>query len=187
MEPRTRRTELIRRAAKGDREAVDALLPEIYDELRGIAGGIFKEQGSPTLAPTAVVHEAYLRLVGAQGLDWQSRTHFLALAARSMRRVLADHHRRRKAAKRGGGWQRVTLSVADGGAPARDLDALAVDEALAELEEHDPRQARIVEHRFFGGLSNEEVAEAVGVSVPTVGREWRHARAWLLARLGEEP
>jgi len=165
------------------RDEVDALIPVVYDELKTIAARVLGPDGSASLAPTTIVHEAYLRLAHAGDPRWKDRAHFLALAARCMRQVIVDHQRGKGAAKRGGGWKRVTLSGAAGLSPEKELDALALEEALKELEGHDPRQARVVELKFFGGLQNDEAAEILGVATPTVEREWRHARAWLARRL----
>ena len=166
---------------RGDPGA-DEQFSALYDELRGIAARVLSKDRGNAIAPTSIVHEAYLRLSKSDGTPWSDRTHFLALAARCMRNVLVDHHRRAGAAKRGGDWQRVTLSgqAELGDAP---VDAIALEEALAELEGHDPRQARVVELRFFGGMTNDEVAAELDISRPTVEREWRHARAWLGRRL----
>ena len=180
---------MLRRLAAGEKEAVGELLPRVYDELRGLAVGLFHGRDrTPTLPPTALVHEAYLRMAGSAELACDGRTHFVALAAKVMRQVLIDHHRERRAKKRGGAWERVTLSGlpgagADGG--EGQLDFLALHEALEELAALDARQARIVELRFFGGLPMQGVADALGVSIKTVELDWRHARAWLTARLGE--
>jgi len=164
------------------REDVDGMLPVLYDELREIAARVLGRGGGGSIVPTSIVHEAYLRLARADDPRWKDRSHFLALAARCMRQVLVDHHRREGAAKRGGDWQRVTLSgrAELGGG---QLDAMALEELLDELERRDPRQARVVELRFFGGLTNDEIAAELDVSRPTVEREWRHARAWLGRRL----
>jgi RNA polymerase sigma factor (TIGR02999 family) len=179
--------DLIERAARGDREAVDALLPQLYEELRAQAARVMQRTDwNSTLAPTMLVHEAYLRLAERPPADWNGRTHFFALAARVMRQVLVDHARARGAAKRGGGWERVTLSFAQPAGAAATFDALELDEALAGLSGEDERQARIVELRFYAGLTVPEVAALLDVSVPTVEREWRHARAWLRRKLSEE-
>jgi len=165
------------------REEVDALIPVVYDELRTIAARVLGPDSPASLAPTTIVHEAYLRLAHAGDPRWKDRAHFLALAARCMRQVIVDHQRGKGARKRGGGWKRVTLSGAADLSPEREIDALALEEALRELEGNDPRQARVVELKFFGGLQNDEAAEILGVATPTVEREWRHARAWLARRL----
>jgi len=160
---------------------------EVYRELRAIAGNIFREQAAGhTLQPTALVHEAWLKLASSEGSPaWQSRSHFLAVASKAMRQILIDHHRRRSAHKRGGeGRERITLSGLAIGAATPEIDLLALEEALEKLAELDPRTARVVELRFFGGLTVEEIAEALGVGTTTVEGEWRHARAWLTRELG---
>ena len=175
----------LRRLAAGEEGAVDELLPRVYDELRGLAVGMFHVRNrDATLPPTALVHEAYMRLAGSDALDVAGRTHFVALAAKVMRQVLIDHHRERAAQKRGGGWDRVTLSGLPGLAEDKELDFLALHEALDDLATLDPRQAKIVELRFFGGLPMQEIADHLDVSIKTVEADWRHARAWLTARMG---
>lgn len=164
----------------------DALLEAVYDELRRLAGAyLARERSDHTLQPTALVHEAYAKLA-AQETPWNNRAHFLGIAAQAMRRILVDHARGKHRAKRGGGWQRVELDVALAEDPAQSLDLVALDEALSELAELSPREAQVVELRYFGGLGVEEVGEVLGVSTRTVKRAWRFARAWLLARMTEE-
>jgi RNA polymerase sigma factor (TIGR02999 family) len=173
-------TTLLRAWAQGDEGAGDRLFPILYGELRRQAGRhMRRERRSHTLQPSGLVNEAYLRLRGAPGSDWQDRKHFFAIAARVMRQVLVDHARRRKAAKREG--CHVTLGDAD--APAAPLEMLDLEDALEALSALDPRQARVVELRFFGGLDVEETAEVLGLSARTVKREWQTARAWLQHRL----
>ncbi len=168
--------------------AADALLPLVYAELRALAAERMKyERVGHTLQPTAIVHEAYLRLVDQTRITWQSRAHFFAAAANTIRRILVDSARRKKAEKRGSGWERVGIETveADGaGSGAADVDLLSLDEALSDLAVMDPRAARVVELRYFGGLGMTQVAEVIGVSVPTVKRDWASSRAWLLGRLG---
>ena len=174
-------TALLRAWGSGDREAGERLVPLIYRELRRQASRYLRrERRDHTLPATALVHEAYLRLVG-EPAPWENRAHFFGVAARVMRQVLVDHARRHGAAKRGGGWARVSLEGPAGSpiAPERELDLVVLDRALEELAELDPGKARVVELRFFGGLSLDETAETLGVSPSTVGREWRMARAWL--------
>ena len=167
----------------GDAQALDDLLPLVYDELRQLAARhMAREADGHTLQPTALVHEAYVRLVDAE-IQWQDRAHFFAAASRVMRRMLVDHARARGRQKRGGGRARVTLQAMDAVTPAPDLDVLALDEALAALAEEDPRKARAVELRFFGGLNLEEIAEVTEVSIATVHRDLRMATAWLMHRL----
>ena len=174
-------TGLLRRWEEGDKEALEELMPLVYSELRRLAAHYLRiERSGHTLQPTALVHEAYLRLVDQKHVAWQNRAHFFGIAARMMRRVLVDHARRRAAGKRNA----ATYQIAPEGAEAdRDLEILALHDALTGLERLDARQARIVELRFFGGLSVEETAEAAGVSTATVKREWRTARAWLRREL----
>ena len=165
----------------------EELLPQVYDELRRLARGFMaRENRSHTLQPTALVHEAYVRLADQSRVDWQGRTHFRAVGAQMMRRVLIDHARKREGQKRGGGLQRVTLGDTLLGPPdpAVDLpELLAIDEALERLTALDERQARVVELRCFGGLTHAEIAEALGVSERTVGSDWKHGRAWLRREL----
>jgi RNA polymerase sigma-70 factor, ECF subfamily len=168
-----------------EQAAVDRLMPLVYDELRALAERYLRGRGiGQTLQPTGLVHEAYVRLLEQRRVDWQGRTHFFRIAAQAMRRVLVDYARSRLAQKRGGGEVRVTLAdLAVVAAPA-EVDILAVDRALSQLEAADPQQARVVELRFFAGLTIDETAEALAISAATVKREWSHARAWLLAELG---
>jgi RNA polymerase sigma-70 factor (ECF subfamily) len=170
----------------GDSSAVERLMPLVYTELRGIADRQFRrERVGHTLQPTAVVHEAYFRLVDQTRVTWKNRGHFFAIAAQAMRRILIDHARARAAEKRGGREERVTLDVGIASPePADDVDLLALDEALVRLKELDEPQARIVELRFFGGLSIEETAEVLETSASSVKREFRSARAWLFHELG---
>jgi RNA polymerase sigma factor (TIGR02999 family) len=169
----------------GDAAAGERLLPAIYDELhRQAARAMRREDGAHTLQATALVHEAYLRLVDQRRVEWRSRAHFFGVAAQMMRRVLVDHARTRLAAKRGGALQRVTLGdVGASDASDDELDVLALHEALERLAALDPDQARLVELRYFGGLGIEDTAEALGVSPATVKREWAVARAWLRREL----
>ncbi len=173
---------LLSRAAAGDEQAASRLLPLVYDELRRLAGGYLRrERPGQTLQATALVHEAYVRLVKPGNQPWTGRTHFLAIAAVSMRQVLVDRARRRQAAKRGGDLQRITLDegVLAAAAPDAGVDLVALDRALSDLAALDPQQARIVELRYFGGLTVEETAEVVDVSPATVKRHWMLARAFL--------
>lgn len=179
-------TAVLRAWSDGDPAAEARLLPLVYDQLRRQAAHqLRRERPGHSLSPTAVVHELYLRLVPQERASWVNRAQFFAVASRLIRRVLVDHARARRTAKRAGGWQRVTLAddLADAGAP--DLDLLALDRALEELAALDSRRARLVELRYFGGLSLDETAAALGVSAATVSREWQLARAWLHRRLAE--
>ena len=175
---------LLHRWKAGDREALDQLVPLLYERLRRLAH--LRLQARPSehsLNTTGLVHEAYLKLVESPGASLQDRNHFLALASRVMRQVLVDHARARKAAKRGGGEIPLELE-ATAWAPEMNPEAVvSLDEALARLEVMDPRQSRILEQRYFGGLSLEETAEAIGISLATVKRELRSARAWLAVEL----
>jgi len=180
-------TTLLQAWSAGDQQAADQLLPLIYSELHALAGHYMRhERPWHTLQSTALVHEAYLRLVGKQGIAWQSRAHFLALAAREMRRILIEHARARKSEKRGGGEWTVPLTEDDVTVPPKEVELLALDEALQGLESMDRQQAQIVELRYFGGLTVQEMAHVVGVSIATVDRKWRSARAWLYCQLVEE-
>ena len=177
-------TGLLRAWGRGDREAGERLIPLVYDELRRQAARhLRRERREHTLRPTALVHEAYLRLAGQREAVWQSRAQFFGVAAQVMRRILVDHARRHGAAKRAGSWRRVTLAEAVAPAEPRDLEILALEEALSELTALDPGKARLVELRYFGGLSLEETAEVLQVSESTVTREWRMAKAWLFRRI----
>jgi RNA polymerase sigma-70 factor, ECF subfamily len=169
----------------GDTDARDQLFAVVHPELRQLAARLLRrERRDHTLEPNAVVNELYLRLIGSQPISYQDRAHFLAIAAQTMRRVLIDHARARVADKRGGALQRVPLSDADGWGAAVSCEQLIdLDTELAALASADPRAARVVELRFFGGLREEDVAEVLRVSVITVKRDWKAARAWLGARL----
>ena len=173
-------TELLARWKSGDVSARDALVPLVYDELRRIARRCLSNQSSShTLQPTALVHEAYLRLARRDSMDWRDRAHFFALAAQIMRQILVDHARKQAASKRGG--KAFTLEVDEASAITREpsLDVIALDDAMKRLSSLDPRQCQIVELRFFGGLSIEETAQAVNISTATTKREWATARLWL--------
>jgi RNA polymerase sigma factor (TIGR02999 family) len=178
-------TQLLRAWAAGNQDALDQLTPRIYDELRRMAGHFMQdERPDRTMQATALVHEAYLKLIDITNVDWQHRAHFFAISAQIMRHILLDAARRRVAAKRGGNAPRVNLDeVAEvGSAPAREL--IALDDCLKALAKIDPRKAQVIELRFFAGLSVDETAEVLKVSPDTVLRDWRLARAWLLAELG---
>jgi RNA polymerase sigma factor (TIGR02999 family) len=183
-------TGLLRAWGDGDREAGERLIPLVYDELRRQAARhLRRERREHTLRPTALVHEAYLRLAG-QRAPWRNRAQFFGVAARVMRRILVDHARGHGAAKRGGSWCRVGLEEDTAVARPRDLEVLALEAALADLAGLDPDKARLVELRYFGGLSLEEAASVLEVSPSTATREWRMAKAWLYRRItgvGAEP
>ena len=175
----TEATRLLLDYRNGDGEALDRLLPLVYDELRKIAAGYLRrERGDHTLQPTALVHEAYVRLID-QRVQWESRAHFLGVAAQLMRRILVDYARGRNAEKRGGGFGLIALDEAMLAPYERDVDVVALDDALQALSALDPQQSRVVELRFFGGLSIEESAEVLGVSPSTVSRDWAVAKTWL--------
>ena len=180
-------TRLLRRWAEGDTDAFDRLVPIVYERLRALARQRLRGAPGATLDTTGLVHEAYLKLAAAPQVTLRDRGHFLALASRVMRNLLADHARARRAAKRGGGEEALALIEEAAWMPDDDLDAVtALDEALRRLEVLDARQSRMLEQRYFGGLSLEETAEALGVSLATVKRELRSARAWLAAEMVAE-
>jgi RNA polymerase sigma factor (TIGR02999 family) len=171
-------TRLLQAWTQGDRGALESLIPLVYGDLHRMAERHLRgEKPGHTLQPTAIVNEAYMRLVGSEGGDWQNRAHFFAAAARSMRRILVDHARARNAKKRGGGT-RTLLDTAVMVVP-RAVDLIAVDDALEKLAALDPVQGRVVELRFFAGLTEAETAEALGISTATVHRKWLSAKAWL--------
>jgi RNA polymerase sigma factor (TIGR02999 family) len=177
-------TDLLDRWSRGDREAAGQALAIVYQDLRGIARRFFRrERAGHTLEATAVVHEAFARLVQQDGIRWQNRAHFIGLFAQAMRRVLVDYARVRNAAKGRGRKERVTLTESALLALPRPPDLLALDDALTRLAEVDPDKAALVELRFFGGCSIEETAASLGVSVATANRQWRRARAWLFREL----
>ena len=184
VENREEVTRILEAINAGDRSAVDALIPLVYRELRTMAARFLKrEHPDHTLQPTELVNEAYLRLVDPKRVPWQGRTHFFFASAQAMRRILVDHARSKLRKKRGGRPQRVELTESLQISSEREGDVLALDEALEKLEKLDPRQARIVELRFFGGLTVAEVAEAMDLSKRTVEREWAMIRAWLRQEL----
>ena len=173
-------TQLLLQLSGGNRAAVDELTPLVYKELKRIAGGqLGRERPGHTLQATALVHEAYLKLVDQRGVNWQNRAHFFGVAAQLMRRVLMDYAKSRGRMKRGGDVHKTSLDEALAVSEDRSSDLVRIDEALTRLEEMDPRQGKVVELRFFGGLSVEETAEAMGISTATVKREWAMARSWL--------
>jgi len=171
----------------GDRAAMDLLVPLVYNEMRRLAQGYLRnERLAATLQPTALVNEAYLRLIGQNLPDFESRSHFFGVAAHLMRQVLVDHARRQKSGKRGAGAAKASLDEALSFAPERSRDVIALDDALSSLAQFDERKCRIIELRFFGGMSVEETAQALGVSIATVGREQRLAEAWLHREMGAQ-
>lgn len=181
-------TALLQAWSQGDEGSRDRLLSLVYSDLRRRAARHLRmERRAHTLQPTALVHETYLRLIDQNRIAWQSRAQFFAVAAELMRRILVDHARRRGAVKRGGPLCRIPLDEGTAAMMAADVELVDLDEALSELAQLDPRQARIVEMRFFAGISVEECAHALGISAPTVKREWRVARAWLHRRIQWKP
>lgn len=179
-------TVILNRIGEGDERAADELLPLVYGELRRIAEGALRgERAGHTLQATALVHEAYLRLVGTERMAFEGRAHFLAAGAQAIRRVLIDHARGRGREKRGGDWRRVALDAGATPEAGRWVDVVDLHEALERLAAVSERQSRLVELRFFGGLTNEEAAHVLGVSVRTVNGDWAMARAWLRRELGE--
>ncbi len=174
--------------SNGNREAAAGLMPLVYDELRRLARGYLqRERSDHTLQATGLVHEAYLRLVDQGTTTWQNRAHFFGVAAQLMRRILVDHARRHRRGKRGGALDKVEFDEALAAAVSRDLNLIALDDALQDLAALNPQHSQIVELRFFGGMTIEEVAEVLDVSPRTVQREWRMARAWLRRQIfGED-
>jgi RNA polymerase sigma factor (TIGR02999 family) len=180
-------TELLRAWGRGEASALDRLVPLVHDELRQLARRYMRrERADHTLQTTALVNEAYLRMIGAGQVDWQGRAHFFAIAARVMRRILVDSARRRRAPQRGGAVSHMPLDEALIPATARQPDLVALDDALQKLESTYPRKSRVVELRYFGGMNLEEAAAVLGVSRDTVKRDWRFAKMWLLRELDGE-
>src|SRR5262245_5598183 len=187
MTPPATITQLLIKWRNGDQAALDELLPLVYSELRRLAAYYLRqERPDHTLQPTALVHEAYLRLVGEKEIDWRNRAHFFGIAAVRMRHILVEHARSRRAAKRGGGEYRLTLSEADQLTDKRDVNLLALDDALRRVEALDPQKPRVAERSYFGGLTIEETAEAMKISPATVKRDWSMARAWLRSEISNE-
>jgi RNA polymerase sigma factor (TIGR02999 family) len=184
-------TRLLREWRGGNAEALQRLIPLVYGELHTLASRYLShERRDHTLQTTALVHEAYLKLAGQRDVEWQNRAHFFGIAAQLMRRILVDHARRDRRGKRGGGARHVPLDDMDppSAAPAVDAaDAYAIDRALSRLEAVDPQQGRVVELRYFGGMTIEETAEVMGISPATVKREWAVARAWLYREITDTP
>lgn len=179
-------TEMLQDWRNGDQAALEKLLPVVYDELRRQAARYLRrERPGHTLQTTALIHEAYLRLINQENVAWQNRAHFYAIAARLMRQILVDHARKRQAAKRGGSDIKLPLEEAMVISPERDIDLVALDGALTRLAAFDEQQSRIVELRYFSGLSVEETAEVLGISTRTVKRDWNVAKAWLRQQIGE--
>lgn len=181
---RNQATLLLGRVQSGDAIAAEELLPIVYEQLRALAGHCFRAQRPDhTLQPTALVHEAYLKLINSSGSNWQNRAHFCAVASRAMRQILTNHAVAKRTAKRGGEAERIPLEAVTTPSGKNTFDAVALDEALTKLGQADARQARVVELRFFGDLDVPQVAEVLEISPRTVERDWRSARAWLQAEL----
>lgn len=179
-------TGILLRLSDGDRDAVNDLLPLVYEELRRLAGNYLRQERSDhTLQPTALVNEAYLKMVDINQISWQNKAHFVAVAANQMRRILVDHARRRNAFKRGGEFHILTLNDEIDKAADETTELIELDDALTELARMDALKAQIVEMRYFGGLTMDEVAEVLGVSVITVKRHWKMTKAWLYGRLAK--
>lgn len=181
-------TQLLLEWNRGNQDAYNQLIAVVYDELRRIARRISINQGSGldhTLPPTALVHEAYERLIDEQRVEWQNRAHFFGIAGRTIRRILIDEYRKQAADKRGGEWQPVSLGQVQIAQETASVDLLALNEVLERLEKFDQRKAQITELRFFSGLQNTEIAEVLHISETTVEREWRLAKAWLLKELNQ--
>lgn len=185
VEKREDITVLLHELSEGNRGVVDALMPLVYDELHAMAERQMRgERANHTLNSTALVHEAYMKLVDQTRVTWQNRAHFFAIAAQSMRRILINYAQARRAQKRGGGQILATFDEEQVVRETRAEELIALDEALERLKELNERQCKVVEFRFFAGLTQEEIAEVLDVSVPTVRRDWRLARAWLSRELG---
>ena len=181
-------TFLLAELRQGNKEVENYLIPLVYDELRRIAARhLRREGGHNSLQPTALVHEAYLRLIKLDRIDWQSRSHFFAVSANLMRRILVDHARAYRAQKRGAGWETVTLEPSILAIKGSSPDVLAIDQALDRLAQLDQRQSKIVELRFFAGMTEEETGHVLGISVRTVKRDWQVAKAWLYHELKSRP
>ena len=179
-------TQLLKAWGNGERPALDQLIPLVYTELHRLAlQYMSRERRTHTLQPTALVHEAYERLIGLRHVSWQNRAHFFGVSAQLMRRILVDYARSRRYSKRGGEWRRIPLNEAVALFRDRQTDIIALDDSLCALAEIDPRKSRVVEMRFFGGLSIKEVAEVLNVSQETVLRDWRLAKVWLLRELSQ--
>lgn len=180
-------TKVLQSWSEGDEQAVEHLFPLVYEELRRLARSFLrKERGEHTLQPTALVHEAYLKLVD-QNVSWQNRAHFYAISAKIMRRILVNYAREHNAEKRGGGHQRISLDETKEISQKKTLDVLVLDEALNKLEQFDERKCRVVEMRFFGGLSEKEISEVLKVSEKTIRRDWSLAKLWLHRELSPQP
>ena len=180
-------TRILHSIESGDRQAAEELLPLVYAELRKLAAAkMAQESPNQTLQPTALVHEAWLRLTGDENVKWQGRAHFFGAAAEAMRRILIDNARRKQARRHGGGQQRVDIAEIDVAAPGKEQELLDMDEALEKFAGIDKRKAELVKLRYFAGLTIEQSAEVLGISAPTAKRWWTYARAWLYREMGSE-
>jgi len=180
-------TLILERAQQGDAKAAEELLPLVYDELRKLASHkMANEMAGQTLQPTALVHEAWLRLVGNQNQQWNGRAHFFGAAAEAMRRILVENGRRKRAARHGGGWAKLDIQEIELAAPAQDDELLAVNDALEKLASRDSKKAELVKLRYFVGLTTEEAADVLGISVPTADRWWNFSRAWMFEEIERE-
>jgi RNA polymerase sigma factor (TIGR02999 family) len=180
--------EITRLLQDGDNQSLEKLLPLVYAELKNLANSLFRsERANHTLQPTALVHEAYLKLVSGDNISWQNRAHFFGIAANSMRQILVNHAMARQRQKRGGGQTLMALDDSVSFSYGQDLDVIALNESLETLAQLDPRQAKIVELRFFGGLTIDETAAVLNISTATVSREWEMARTWLYCQLSNNP
>jgi RNA polymerase sigma factor (TIGR02999 family) len=181
-------TDWLLELGRGDKAGLDQMLPVLYDELHRLAEAYLRrEDPGHTLQPTALVHEAYLRLIDQRRVDWRNRAQFLGVAAGIMRRILVDHARGRAAQKRGGGAEAVSLSLVEAPSGRPEVELIALEQALEQLTARDPRKAQVVELKFFGGLSAREIAEVMGISDATVEREWTFAKAWLYKAIEGAP
>lgn len=188
MVPRNDVTQLLLDWGKGNKDALNHITPILYEELRRLADGYLRrERSDHTLQPTALVHEAYMKLADQTQLGWQNRAHFFGIAAQVMRHILVDHSRRHRAAKRGGGGPKVPIDEGIVMSQERPADVVALDDALKTLAKFDERKSKVIELRYFGGLTVEEMAEVLGVSVATIGRELRMAQAWLQREMTTTP
>lgn len=180
-------TELLHRVESGEQRAAEELLPLVYEQLRSTAGRLFaSERLEHTLQPTAVVHEAYVKLINSPSKNWESRDHFCAVASIAMRQILTDYARARRSQKRGGDRRREVLTNIDSADTSASIDALALEETLEVLTEIDPEGARVVEMRFFGGMTHEQIARVAGVSVQVIERRWRRCRAFIRSRMRDD-
>ncbi len=186
-QPNSDITQLLQKIANGNKSVVDQLIPVVYENLREMAGAqMYKERSGHTLSPTSLVHEAYMKLVNQKNSSWQNRAHFFALASIAMRRILINHANKKLAQKRGGDSPVVTFNEEFMGQESNAEEIILLDRALEKLKSMNERQSKVVEFKFFGGLEFNEIAEVLKVSLPTIRRDWRLARAWLIRELKDE-